>query len=136
MWSSLQRPLLLWLRYKHTHVPVLMEAQLSGVDCQTACSTDSASSELHSATRLTSCLLRMPAVPLDTPASVGRPADMLQQGPHQVWALQDHPEGPGHRRLVLDGRRCKKKVAAWSQVVVGQLGEGHRALFPAILTDK
>ena len=25
----------------HTHVPVLMDAQLSGVDCQTACSTSS-----------------------------------------------------------------------------------------------
>ncbi|KAK0153860.1 hypothetical protein N1851_004052 [Merluccius polli] len=33
-------------------------------------------------------------------------------------------------------RRCKKKVAAWSQEVVGQLGEGHRAQFPAILTYK
>ncbi|KAK0140599.1 hypothetical protein N1851_022414 [Merluccius polli] len=34
----------------------------------------------------------------------------------------------------LECRRCKKKVAAWSQEIVGQLGEGHRALFPAILT--
>ncbi|KAK7156959.1 hypothetical protein R3I94_006877 [Phoxinus phoxinus] len=32
---------------------------------------------LHSASRLTSCLLRVSAVPLDAPASVGRPADML-----------------------------------------------------------
>ncbi|XP_051250139.1 uncharacterized protein LOC127359931 [Dicentrarchus labrax] len=36
----------------------------------------------------------------------------------------------------LECCRCKKKVAAWSQEVVGQLGEGHRALFPAILTYK
>ncbi|CAL8358257.1 unnamed protein product [Merluccius merluccius] len=36
----------------------------------------------------------------------------------------------------LECRRCKKKVAAWSQEVVGQLGEGHRAQFPAILTYK
>jgi hypothetical protein len=36
----------------------------------------------------------------------------------------------------LECRRCKRKVAAWSQEVVSQLGEGHRALFPAILTYK
>ncbi|CAM4570339.1 unnamed protein product [Leuciscus chuanchicus] len=36
----------------------------------------------------------------------------------------------------LECCRCKRKVAAWSQEVVGQLGEGHRALFPAILTYK
>ncbi|KAK7175379.1 hypothetical protein R3I93_002325 [Phoxinus phoxinus] len=36
----------------------------------------------------------------------------------------------------LECCRCKRKVAAWSQEFVGQLGEGHRALFPAILTYK
>ena len=36
----------------------------------------------------------------------------------------------------LECRRCRRKVAAWSQEVVRQLGEGHRALFPAILTYK
>ena len=36
----------------------------------------------------------------------------------------------------LECRRSGKKVAAWSQKVVSQLGEGHRALFPAILTYK
>ncbi|CAM4570443.1 unnamed protein product [Leuciscus chuanchicus] len=36
----------------------------------------------------------------------------------------------------LECCRCKRKVAAWSQEVVGQLGEVHRALFPAIPTYK
>ncbi|CAL8258403.1 unnamed protein product [Arctogadus glacialis] len=36
----------------------------------------------------------------------------------------------------LECRRCGRKVAAWSQEVMRQLGEGHRALFPAILTYK
>ncbi|CAM4571738.1 unnamed protein product [Leuciscus chuanchicus] len=32
--------------------------------------------------------------------------------------------------------RCKRKVSAWSQEVVGLVGEGHRTLFPVILTYK
>ncbi|XP_030219792.1 uncharacterized protein LOC115548973 [Gadus morhua] len=36
----------------------------------------------------------------------------------------------------LECRRCWRKVADLSQEVVRQLGEGHRALFPAILTYK
>ncbi|KAG5282919.1 hypothetical protein AALO_G00036170 [Alosa alosa] len=60
-----------------------------------------------SATRLPSRLLCVPVVPLDAPSSVGRPAGMcpawLHKAIHKGWALQDHPESPGHRRLVLDG---------------------------------
>lgn len=66
-----------------------------------------APANLLPATQFTSCLLCMSAVPLDAPPHVGIQADMhpawLWQTAHKGWALQDHPEGLGHRWLVLDG---------------------------------
>ncbi|KAK0153862.1 hypothetical protein N1851_004054 [Merluccius polli] len=167
-----------------------MDAQLSGVDCQTACSTDSASLQCarlpeswrtaltgeeqewigrelfqpdskgrttlttdlklwwyppqpRPTTRLTSCLLRMSAVPLDAPASVGgvRPTccnkALTKCGLYRtIRRVLDIDGWYLMATEYLECRRCKKKVAAWSQEVVGQLGEGHRAQFPAILTYK
>ncbi|XP_051996487.1 uncharacterized protein LOC127653743 [Xyrauchen texanus] len=57
----------------------------------------------------------------------------------KLWTIRRVLDFDGWYLMVteyLECRRCKRKVAAWSQEVVSQLGEGHRALFPAILTYK
>ncbi|KAK0153865.1 hypothetical protein N1851_004057 [Merluccius polli] len=166
-----------------------MDAQLSGVDCQTACSTDSASLQCARLpeswrTALTGEEQEWIGRELFQPDSKGRTTlttDLklwcpgrvtLSHPPHQlpsshVGCSSGRPCVCGgvrptccnkaltkcglyrtiRRVLDIDGwylmateylecRRCKKKVAAWSQEVVGQLGEGHRAQFPAILTYK
>ncbi|KAM8891175.1 uncharacterized protein AB9W97_011834 isoform 1-T2 [Spinachia spinachia] len=74
----------------------------------------------------------MSAVPLDATPDLASAADVPPAFVHwiidQGWALQDHPEGPGHR--------CKKKVGAWSQGIIRQLSPTYSCQFPAVLTYK
>lgn len=63
--------------------------------------------DLQSATRIPRPLLRMSAVPLDARTymgiQAGTPPVWVQRHTLQGWALQDHPEGLGHRPLVSHG---------------------------------
>ncbi|CAL8325140.1 unnamed protein product [Gadus morhua 'NCC'] len=92
-----------------------------------------APAELFSATRLGGYLLRVSVVPLGAPAHKHLTKCGMYKTIRKVldidgWYLM--------ATEYLECRRCRRKVAAWSQEVVRQLGEGHRALFPAILTYK
>ena len=62
---------------------------------------------LQPASRVPRTLLLMSAVPVDATQDLASAADMPPAFVHRVhdkgWAVQDHPEGPGHRRLVSHG---------------------------------
>lgn len=62
---------------------------------------------LQSASRVPRPLLGLSAVPVDATQDLAPTADMPPAFMHRVhgegWAVQDHPEGPAHRRLVSHG---------------------------------